>query len=498
MSRRIAPVLIFACLLALAAACGPFSPDTPTPATAPPTSLPLGEGSVTVVPAPTVVVPPSSADTATIAPAAADTATLVPADTATPVAAADTATPVAAVMDSTATPPAAVGSTPLAEATAGPTTLAQLATIESEAATLRGLQPKRDVPEHFVSSAQIAVNLTKEINDDYSPTEGRRDALELWLLRLIPDRTVDLYQIQIDLLGEQVLGYYDPKTKELFIRSDQQPLGAEAQDTLAHEFVHSLQDEYYDLQKLRPSNSHSNDRDTAVTGLIEGDATVAQVQFAQRYMTPADMATLMQGSANSSTAVLDKAPAYIRDSLIFPYDQGAQFVLTLQQHGGYAAVNKAFADPPVSTEQILHPDKYLAGRRDLPLAVSLPPLTSTLGSGWTIRNEDTLGEFDLAALLRYNGVTNAAAAAAGWGGARFALYQDDSAALVILGTRWDTANDATEFETALRRSFPPGIATGSLWTAGERTYGLRHSGSALTLISGTDAVAVQHALAAVK
>ncbi len=487
MPRRIAPSAVLACLFALAAACGPFGPDAPTVTPVP---------TATVVPAPTIAVPLTVADTVIVVPA--DTATPVAAlETATPVAAADTATPVAATVETPGTAVAA-GGTPLAEATAQPTTLAQLATIEAEAATLRGLQPKRNVPEHFVSSAQIAANLTKEINDDYSPAEGRRDALELWLLRLIPDRTVDLYQIQIDLLGEQVLGYYDPKTKELFIRSDQQPLGAEAQDTLAHEFVHSLQDEYYDLQKLRPDNSHNNDRDTAVTSLIEGDATVAQVQFAQRYMSPADMATLMQGSANSSTAVLDKAPAYIRDSLIFPYNKGAEFVYTLQQHGGFAAVNKALADPPVSTEQILHPDKYLASRRDLPLAVSLPPLTSTLGSGWTIRNEDTLGEFDLAALLRYNGVTEADAAAAGWGGARFALYQDDSAALVILGTRWDTAKDATEFETALRRSFPPGIATGDQWTDGERNYALRHNGSALTLITGTNNTAVQRALAAVR
>ena len=478
MSRRITAIPVLACLFALTVACGPFGPDAPTP---------TPEPTATVVPSPTIVVPPTVAATATVA-VVPDTATSVP----------DTATAVAATAESTGTSVAAASDTPLAEATAEPTTLAQLATIESEAATLRGLQPKRDVPEHFVSSAQIATNLKQEINDEYTPDEARRDALELWLLRLIPDRTVDLYQIQIDLLGEQVLGYYDPKTKELFVRNDQQPLGAEGQETLAHEFVHSLQDEYYDLQKLRPANSHSNDRDTAVTSLIEGDATVAGLQFAQRYMSAADMAELIQGSANSSTTVLDKAPAYIRDSLIFPYDAGTSFVLALQQRGGFAAVNKALADPPVSTEQILHPDKYLASRRDMPLTVSLPPLTSTLGSGWTIRNEDTLGESDLAALLRYNGVTSADSAAAGWGGAEFALYQDANVALVILGTRWDTAKDATEFETALRRSFPPNTAVGNLWTSAARTYGLRHSGSSLTLISGTDPAAVQQALAVVK
>ncbi len=491
MSRRIVPSIFVTCLLILTAACGPFGPDAPT---ATPIATIVAPTIVPTVATLTVAPSPIIADTATIA-----LAPTVGATTTTAAGPAVTTTSLATAVDATGTPQGATtGTTPLAEATVAPATLAQLAKIESEAATLRGLKPTRDVPEHFVSSAQIAGNLKQEINANYSPDQGRRDALELWLLRLIPDRTVDLYQIQIDLLSEQVLGYYDPKTKELYVRNDQQPLGAEAQDTLAHEFVHSLQDDYYDLQKLRPDNSHNNDHDTAVTSLIEGDATVSQVQFAQRYMTPADLATLMQGSAGSSTTALDKAPAYIRDSLTFPYDAGAKFVYTLQQHGGFAAVNKALADPPVSTEQILHPDKYLASRRDMPLAISLPPLTSTLGSGWTIRNEDTLGEFDLAALLRYNGVTNADNAAAGWGGARFAHYQAGNAAVVILGTRWDTAKDATEFETALRLSFPPGIATGDQWTDGERSYALRHNSTSLTLITGTDNAAVQRAFTAVK
>src|SRR5206468_3114024 len=129
--------------------------------------------------------------------------------------------------------------------------------------------------------------------------------------------------------SEQVLGYYDPHTKELYVRNDQQPLNPEAQETLAHEFVHSLQDEYYDLEKIRPSDRHDNDRDTAATALIEGDATLAGLQFAQKYMTLADLTALIQGSGNESTTALDSAPPYVRDSLLFPYEQGANFVSTL-------------------------------------------------------------------------------------------------------------------------------------------------------------------------
>lgn len=458
-------------MITLLAACGPADPTpTPVPTAAPTTTAP---------PTPTTPPTATSAPTATPEPTAPPTATWAVEGNARPSA-------------TTSPPPGAV--TPGAEALVEPATLQQLNQIEEHAATLRGLKPKTDVPEHFVTPVQIKTNLKQEVADEYPPAEARQDVLELWLLRLIDDRALDLAQLQVDLLGEQVLGYYDPEKNELFVRNDQQPLGVEAQETLAHEFVHSLQDEYYNLEKLRPKHAHDNDRSTAVTALIEGDATLAGVLFAQKYMTPAEFQELIQKSAAAPTEQLDKAPLAVRESLLFPYDKGVQFVSTLYARDRFAAIDKAFRDPPVSSEQILHPEKYLATPRDNPLPVTLPPLTDTLGAGWTLRNTDTLGEFDLDLMLRANGVTDAQATA-GWGGARYATYQGNSAALVILETRWDRPKDADEFNAALRESLGTATPTGTLWSADGRFFAVTHSGDKVTFLSGTDEAGVKHVLA---
>jgi hypothetical protein len=457
MPQRLLAVLLLLCLLA---ACSPLGPADPTPTPPVPTATRTDPS-----PTGTVAAAESSPSPVESAP-----------------------TPGASPTDST-TPG------PQAEATIPPALQRQVTTIESQAATVRGLRPKSDVLEHFITPAQMQDDLKQQIADEYPRDEAREDALELWLLRLIDDRDTDLYQVQIDLLGEQVLGYYDIKQKELFVRNDEQPLGVEAQETLAHEFVHSLQDEYYDLQKLRPEHSHDSDRDLAATALIEGDASLAGILFAQKYMSESDFQTLIQQSQNAPSAQLDKAPPYIRDGLLFPYDQGAAFVIALYKAGGFPAIDQAFAHPPTSSEQILHPEKYLTRQPDAPQPVTVPPLTDTLGADWTLHNQDTLGEFDLAELLKVNGVDDATATE-GWGGAGCALYEGQSAAVLITATRWDTAEDATEFDAALRKSLATARQDGDLWSDAGRFFGIQTSGDRVTFVAGTDRTAVEQALGA--
>ena len=282
----------------------------------------------------------------------------------------------------------------------------QLRQVESDTVKTRGLQPKRPVPATFLTPAQMKANLQKEVETDYTPEEAKRDANTLWLLRLIPDPKLDLRQLQIDLLGEQVIGYYSQKTKELFVKSDSATLSPLSRETLAHEFTHSLQDQYYDLQKLQPEKGQENDQGNAVLSVVEGDASLSGILYARSNMSPDDFQQVISGGTDNSTQVLDKAPAYIRDGLLFPYDQGALFVTTLlQQHNlDFSGVDAALADPPKSTEQILHSEKYLDSPRDNPKLVTMTPLTDTLGAGWAFTETDTLGEFDLQELLKSNGV----------------------------------------------------------------------------------------------
>jgi hypothetical protein len=144
-------------------------------------------------------------------------------------------------------------------------------------------------------------------------------------------------------------------------------------------------------------------------------------------------------------------PPILRESMLFPYIQGLTFVQGLQASGGWSAVNDAFEDPPASTEQILHPEKYTAA--EAPIAVALPKdLAASLGSGWKVAFEDSFGEFQLAVWLRGNtaiGAGGANDAAAGWGGDRIAVVEGpDGAWGVVLRTAWDSAADAAAFEAA--------------------------------------------------
>jgi hypothetical protein len=426
---------------------------------------------------------------------------------------APTASPTAALLPTSAratTAPPTAAPSPTAEATAAPSPLStaqpdasapgdtqkQIEQIENDTASVRGLQSKADIPERFLSPEQLRVNLKKQIDTDYSREEGQRDALELWLLRLIDDRNVDFYQLQLDLLSEQVLGYYDPKTDEFFVLGDQAKLTPLARETISHEFVHSLQDQYYDLEKLRPDNLNDDDRGRAITALIEGDATVTGLQYAQQYMSPTELATLLRESGAASTETLDRAPAYLRESLIFPYQAGAQFVVALARSGGYTAIDRALADPPQSSEQIMHPEKYLGGTRDEPLPIALAALSDTLGTDWTFSDSDTLGEFDLGILLRENGSQQADQAASGWGGARYALYQHGEAALLVLGTRWDSASEASEFAGALEQSLAKADRAGALWSDGERFFGFATREDQVIYVASTEQAAAERALAA--
>jgi hypothetical protein len=415
------------------------------------------------------------------------------------------------VTPTTAATKAATATTPTSSPTAAPSPTTagspatgddeiaqQLAQIEQETIKVRGLQPTGTVPSQIINHDQLHANLQKQLETSYSQAEADQDTLELWLFRLVDDRSLDLYQLQLDLLTEQVIGYYDTDAKELFVISDEAGLPPLAQYTMSHEYTHALQDQNYDLNKLTPEDSHDADRNEAATSLIEGDAVLSSTYWALQYMSKSDLGEIVNGSGELSSSVLDSAPQYIQKSLLFPYDQGLNFVTSLYGQGQFDAVDAAFADPPTSTEQILHPEKYLAANRDNPQPVTLPDLTGALGAGWAQQDTDTLGEFDLNELLVENGADSGDAdkAAAGWGGASYALYTHDTDGLVIMDSVWDTQPDADEFAAAMRATLPKDTVADNVWSVDGRFIAVSEQGGHVVYIAGTDQAAVQAALAA--
>jgi hypothetical protein len=245
-----------------------------------------------------------------------------------------------------------------------------------------------------------------------------------------------------------VAGYYSPDKNELFVVSRSGGLGPAEEVTYSHEFTHQLQDQNFDLDKLGTDAANQSDRALAQVALAEGDAVAVQNRWTTENLTPEEMGQLLTASLDpKALEALQRAPAYLRDTSLFPYLSGNPFVETLIAGGGFRAVNDAYKDPPVSTEQILHPEKY--AQREAPVEVKLPNnLATRLGAGWTEAGQDTLGEYILRLWLTQNGVPtpDATTAAAGWGGDRLVLLRGpDGAVGVAIETAWDTPADAAAF-----------------------------------------------------
>ncbi|MGD1995916.1 MAG: hypothetical protein PVH62_03990 [Anaerolineae bacterium] len=326
---------------------------------------------------------------------------------------------------------------------------AALDRTEEEVAALRGLEPLSPIPRWILTETQ----LRRRLADDYQGEEWREAsrslAVTLAALDLL-DPGSDLSRLWRSIYEEQVVGFYLPPDGEIYLVSNTTVLGALERLVFVHEFAHALQDQHYGLEGLglqaTDQYTHYADRNQAIRALVEGDAALIQERYVERYFSPGDVLAFRQAAARASHVTLDSAPRVVREVLQFPYTYGRDFVAALYERGGWRAVDGAYADPPVSSEQILHPQRYLSG--DPPLSVSLSPLTATLDSDWRLVYDAPVGEFLL--LLHLEGCLDgpeAAAAAEGWGGDRCLVYQSDTTreTVALLGVVWDTAGEAEEF-----------------------------------------------------
>jgi hypothetical protein len=355
------------------------------------------------------------------------------------------------------TPPATTSPTPggsvAPSAPASPADLsATYARIESDVRAIRGLQAKKEVDPVVLDDAGI-----KKITADGFKKDNPQalvDANERLLkgLGLLP-ADANLGDLYVKLLGEQVAGLYSPDDKQLYVVSRSGKLGPTEKTTFAHEYTHALQDQNFDLGSLKLDEVGEGDKGIAGLSLVEGDATLVMSLWQIQHLSQADLLQLLGESLNPEvTASLDAMPKFLQESLLFPYTAGLSFVQALQASGGWDAVNGAFHNPPASTEQVLHPEKYAS--HEAPVDVTLPAdLPAKLGPGWTKGLEDTLGEFQLKVWLDQagggSGGPSADAAAAGWGGDRVMLLDGPNGARAIaLKTAWDSAADASEFAAA--------------------------------------------------
>jgi len=323
--------------------------------------------------------------------------------------------------------------------------------IRQAVEAIRGLQPTADVDPVTIDEQQLRTNLQTEFDKENPADELRFSEDALGLLGLLPSGS-SLRDLTLDFQAGQVAGYYSPDRKELFVVSRSGGVGPAEEVTYAHEFTHQLTDQRFDLSKLGVDAANQSDRALAQLALIEGDAVSVQTTWTVQNLTPEEMGQLLQSALDpEALAALQRAPAYLRETALFPYQDGLTFVSGLLTSGGYAAVDAAYATPPDSTEQVLHPEKY--ARREAAKVVKIPKLFEPgLPAGWKALGQDTLGEFILRLWLTQGGVapTEANAAAAGWGGDRLELYKSPHGTSLLLVTEWDGMNDALQFSVAAK------------------------------------------------
>jgi hypothetical protein len=346
---------------------------------------------------------------------------------------------------------------PLPLAGEGPGVGERLANLLHQAETWRGLTAKHPVASRTLAETDLAAAVAAAIRKDLPPGEMHSLEAALKAFGLVPE-SLDLAVFLPKLLTGEIAGYYDPETKALSLvrRSGSAP-GAPAEDmVLVHELTHALQDQYFDLAAFAEADPLS-DAAAARQALVEGDATLTMLSAALgKRIEDLEGAEKLLAAAGSldmpGSPELAAAPPYLRETLLFSYVQGNLFCLRVRQAGGQALLDRAFrSDPPRSTEQILHPEKWIF-RRDDPVAVEVPDLAAAL-PGFVPAAEGDMGELAVRILLRegLKDEARATAAAAGWGGDRFAVYEKDGRRLLAWVTAWDSAADAAEFATAARQ-----------------------------------------------
>jgi hypothetical protein len=336
--------------------------------------------------------------------------------------------------------------------------IARTDAVALEVSKIRGLPLKKPIAKEVVDKDELRTRLIKLSGEDKTKRETAAEGFALQRWGMIPLKT-NYATLIIDVLTEQIAGYYDWDTKKLTISksSGDDPQWAEL--VLAHEIQHGLQDQTWDLKKFEDVPATEGDAAIARRALVEGDGIALMIEvMLSRSGKPApwsnpqavdviEKAMSVPGTGDS----LDKAPLVIRESMIFPYRAGLTFVAALRRRQPWTAVDAAFVKPPRSTEQILHPDRYLAD--DKPVAIDISPPTWL--TGYTIKHNTVWGELGFALFLRSHGIDPATAttAAEGWGGDRAVVFARDGETrpqrgLAIARTEWDTEADAIEAHEA--------------------------------------------------
>jgi hypothetical protein len=311
---------------------------------------------------------------------------------------------------------------------------------------------KQPLKKSLRSKQEIRAYLIQADKEDKNDAQRYADDKALEAFGLIP-KGFPIDSFMLDVLTDQVAGLYDPKKKEFYI-ADWIP-AEEQRDVMSHELTHALEDQSFDVDPWIKAARPDDDAELARTAVSEGTALAAMLDYSLRdqhlgVRDIEDVTTLIRPGAiqeMDKDPNLAKAPIVIRDGLLFPYLAGTSFSQEfLKAHSSWADLHLLFEHPPVSTQQIIHPDFYLKGVG--PAKVTLPKWKGVAPANWKLLEENVMGEFGLQEILKqFLDPARAAQLSPAWDGDRYALFEDaktkDTRLVFLLAL--ETTDDANRF-----------------------------------------------------
>ena len=345
------------------------------------------------------------------------------------------------------------------------------AAVLKETSELRELSILRDVKSGAQSRIDIERMIIKNLDADTTPAEMHAAEVLLKAFGLAP-KEFAYRPFLIKLLTEQVAGYYDPKAQQFYLADWIELEGQKP--VMAHELTHALQDQHFNLKRFEKWPKGDSDAELAAHALIEGDATLAMTFYMAKNPLIALAFIRSLGAQEAASEQFKQAPRALRESLLFPYEEGSAWATQLYNRGGWEMVSNAFTKLPQSSEQVLHAEKYFS--YEAPQKLALPDFKTVLGPTWKRIDYDVNGEWGCYLVLDefLNNAMESKRASAGWGGDRFVIYETGNPDEVFLAqlTAWDTPLDAREFFDAYAKRtlkrYPDAKESKSTTDRGER------------------------------
>lgn len=313
-------------------------------------------------------------------------------------------------------------------------------TVRDKDELLKSLVKKAEEPESL-----------KQLED------ARKVCVKLGLIK----KNLDVKKLMLDMLTEQIAGFYDPENDELCVM-EKTMTGPMAEVATSHEIFHALQDQYYNLDVMMKAVRNNDDMGLVVGAIVEGEATLGGYEYLAAKTgqsivnNPMDIGAMLKKLSDMTMktqpdSAMAKTPAILRETLLFRYVEGTSFVQRfLKLHKSWKKLDLLFDNPPRSSEQVMHPEKYFDKEKvDYPVQVIIPRLHEQLEGKWKEVATNTMGEFQTRLLLaEYIDKEKAAAAAAGWDGDRYTMFESTEKGgpqIIAWLSVWDSAEDAQEF-----------------------------------------------------